>query len=155
MHAHPRPPHRLTAVAASCVVAFSLTSCSLVTSAVFNDALALQDALEKASGSDNATLRVGALYPDAERVVLVCPYNGHAANQVLGTDAFDTYEDANDGSNWVVLRKRGGATVKVEMDRTQVDVCVGPSDGVVDVDPADSLTFTQSNGTWVLVGVEG
>ena len=136
---------------ALCCVA--LSACGLV-----DETLALQNVLEKNSGADELTLNASDVYPDAERIFLVCPYSGHVVDEELGTDLFDTYDEANDTSNWVVIKERRGATLKIHMDRTQVDVCPGDVagsgdvvDGVVEASPTSAWSFEQRDGTWVLV----
>ena len=133
-------------IAACGTAVFAVAGCG-----VSDGTLSLQDALEKSSGSDAVTLSVRSLYPGAERVLFACPYNGTAVNEVLGTDAFKGYEDTDEGQNWVVLKQRNGAVVKVAIDRTQIDLCSGAGDGLLEVDPGESVSFKQVNGTWFLV----
>lgn len=139
-------------VCVSGAVALVLAGCAM------DPELALQDALEKSSAQDSASVSVASLYPDAEKVVFVCPYNGAAANTVLGTDAFSGSDDIDEGRNWIAVKKRNGALVRTWVDRTQIDFCSSGSedaadgvvDGVVEAGPSDSLEFEQRDGTWFL-----
>ncbi len=141
---------RYSLIVACGAAVFAIAGCG-----VSDGALSLQDALEKSSGSSAKTLSVRSLYPGAERVLFACPYSGFAVNEALGTDTFKGYEDTDEGRNWVVLKQRNGAVVKVAIDRTQIDLCSGTGDGMREVDLGESVSFEQVDGTWFLVERDG
>ncbi|WP_131820140.1 hypothetical protein [Corynebacterium sp. Marseille-P4321] len=147
----PQHNRRFTALALACACTLSLAGCGLV-DATLNHQLALQDALEKSSGQDAVTLPVDDLYPAAEKVVLVCPYSGAAANDLLGHEAFKGYEDVDEGANWVAVKETNGATIKVAIDRTQIDLCAESAIAAEDV-TGGSLEFEQRGGTWFFTGM--
>lgn len=137
------------AIVGGLVACAVLSSCGLIDAAA-NRSHALQDALEKASGEDAVTLQVRDIYPTAEKVVLVCPYGGAAANDLLGQDSFMAREDVNEAKNWVATKEKNGAVVKVALDRSQVELCSGAAFAAEDVGPDAALSFEQRDGTWVL-----
>ena len=133
---------KLTTATLSCLL---LTSCG-----THADQHALQDALSEHAGDVSVTLRVSDVYPNATQVLLVCPYAGQAAHDVLGRHVLRNYEDANDATNWVLVQKPNGKVSKVALERSQVDLCAGDAEAVLALNPDAQMRFEGRDGVWVL-----
>lgn len=133
---------KLTATALSCLL---LTACG-----THDYQHALQDALSEHGGDASVTLHLSDVYPNATQVLLVCPYAGQTANDMLGRHVFRNYEDANDATNWVLVQKPNGKVSKIAMERSQVDLCGGDAEAVLALNPDGQLVFEARDGVWAL-----
>ena len=133
---------KLTTAILSCLL---LTSCG-----THADQHALQDALSEHAGDASVTLHVSDVYPNATQVLLVCPYAGQAANDLLGRHVFRNYEDSYDSTNWVLVQQPNGKVSKVALERSQVDLCAGDAEAVLALNPDAQMVFEGRDGVWVL-----
>lgn len=133
---------KLTTAALSCLL---LTACG-----THPEQHALQDALAEHAGDASVTLHVSDVYPKATQVLLVCPYAGQTANDMLGRHVFRNYEDSYDSTNWVLVQKPNGKVSKVALERSQVDLCAGDAEAVLELNPDAQMRFEGRDGVWVL-----
>ena len=133
---------KLTTAILSCLL---LTSCG-----THADQHALQDALSEHAGDASVTLHVSDVYPNATQVLLVCPYAGQVANDILGHHVFRNLEDANDATNWVLVQQPNNAVNKVALERSHVDLCEGAADPVLALNPDAQMRFEGRDGVWAL-----
>ncbi|KAA8746793.1 hypothetical protein [Corynebacterium tuscaniense] len=133
---------KLTTAALSCLL---LTACG-----THPEQHALQDALAEHAGDASVTLHVSDVYPKATQVLLVCPYAGQTANDMLGHHVFRNYEDSYDSTNWVLVQKPNGKVSKVALERSQVDLCAGDAEAVLELNPDAQMRFEGRDGVWVL-----
>ena len=133
---------KLTTAALSCLL---LTACG-----THPEQHALQDALAEHAGDASVTLHVSDVYPKATQVLLVCPYAGQTANDMLGRHVFRNYEDSYDSTNWVLAQKPNGKVSKVALERSQVDLCAGDAEAVLELNPDAQMRFEGRDGVWVL-----
>ena len=133
---------KLTATALSCLL---LTACG-----THDYQHALQDALSKHGGDASVTLHVSDVYPKATQVLLVCPYAGQTANDMLGRHVFRNLEDANDATNWVLVQQPNNAVNKVALERSHIDLCKGAADPVLALNADAQMRFERRDGVWAL-----
>ena len=133
---------KLTATALSCLL---LTACG-----THDYQHALQDALSKHGGDASVTLHISDVYPNATQVLLVCPYAGQTANDMLGRHVFRNLEDANDATNWVLVQQPNNAVNKVALERSHIDLCKGAADPVLALNADAQMRFERRDGVWAL-----
>ncbi|KGF25151.1 hypothetical protein [Corynebacterium tuscaniense] len=133
---------KLTTAALSCLL---LTACG-----THPEQHALQDALAEHAGDASVTLHVSDVYPKATQVLLVCPYAGQTANDMLGRHVFRNLEDANDATNWVLVQQPNNAVNKVALERSHIDLCKGAADPVLALNADAQMRFERRDGVWAL-----
>lgn len=107
-----------------------------------------------ATEESSATVSVSDIAPDAETYI-VCQGGESELNEAVGKDVL-TAGHIEEGHNLLYSIYTGagkttrGSSISEDLNRQEIDLCPGDSDGVRRLSGDDELLFEQDGDTWVL-----
>lgn len=148
--------HSRRTLAAVCALAVTAAGCSPQNESRDNAGGAQTRSLRAhlATEESSATVSVSDIAPDAETYI-VCQGGESELNEAVGKDVL-TAGHIEKGHNLLYSIYNGagkttrGSSISEDLNRQEIDLCPGGSDGVRRLSGDDDLLFEQDGDTWVL-----
>ena len=148
--------HSKRALAAVFAITAAIAGCSTGSEAENGDSGAQTRSLRAhlATEESSATVSVSDIAPDAETYI-VCQGGESELNEAVGKDVL-TAGHIEKGHNLLHSIYNGagkttrGSSISEDLNRQEIDLCPGGSDGVRRLSGDDDLLFEQDGDTWVL-----